>query len=1099
MARLLIASIPWVSPSRYVDPYSRSAIAHTSLQHLQQQPQQHQQQWQPQQQQHQQQWQQQQQEQPSLLPLRTQSSYTDMSIATVPRAHGLPPTMGEVVEAYLDRDTGGLGLRVAGGQDTTLGALFVAQVFPGGAAAACGNVEVGDRIIRVQGASTLNMTQADLRHFLSTVATGGGRLQLQLMRLGVYEWGRLCQAAGIQELDLERSPPKTAAAHAHIATSQAAARAQDARREAKQALLQEPMPSDAHPLETTAPVVPRWPGEALPRGAAPPRGPSRGLAEGSGAGPTTMGLTSPNGAAPSRTGQALALAPASGEWMQRPPADGVGPDAPAVPASRHREIAAALTRDRLARSHSALASILTRRNSNPAADTASAANTAASEAAAVKAPELLVTPPTATAAAEEIAAPRAAAPASMPAKPPTSSPATVPPSACPGRTPDDRLASGTLPAAAAAAVSQQQPNAAAHVAPMAAGRQPPNASHVAPAAVHPPPPVANAAVGDGAKPQARVQVADAAPSPAAAPQLAAVRPPLATRLGVAGLTPRTAAGLMPRTAAVAATADSLYAAAASCPDVPTLAVDGSLRATAAPTSPPGPPADTRADVSTPSQRVSSPRIATVPGTTVSVVGPNSARADLCLTSGPQSAPSRLAAVVSPMPAPSAAAPAPGLAHASVVTPKDAIIKDAFNPTGAATLKDAAKPRDSAKPKDASDACTPSGAAKPGGAAMAVNVAMPVTPPSKAPVAPPSKITPAALPGPPGPTPKGATSHVPPLESVITPKSKPSTSASPGSPRVPFIPSAASPLRLDIPFPLTPLLSGKPHLCHGCALALILATLRRVCTQGLLAPRMISPRSQPLWSCGCRPRRRAVPPISPHQCLCFLPPPICPPPPSMPYLGGGLVGGDVIGGTRIDEKPLVRRRAPPSPSPPCSPVAATLTPDRGAGVGAGEGHSIGVGAPALVSTWGRLSERQSADSPPPPPVPAFPGDLRRPQRREGGDGRDNVPPLLPGTTMSAVLGSRRHSMVASVAQARPHDSAAPDDGGEVVGDAGGVEGGDDAFARRQRTSVRRENMRSWIAEQKKEITRTQVGRPLAITCRAWDSGRANMCTRMIFWT
>ena len=788
--------------------------------------------------------------------------------------------------------------------------------------------------------------------------------------------------------------------------------------------------------------------------------------------------------------------------MQRPPGDGDGPDPPAVPASRHREIAAALTRDRLARSHSALASILTRRNSNPAADAASAANTAASGAAAVKAPELLVTPPTATAAAEGIAAPRAAAPASMPAKPPTSSPATVPPSACPGRTPDDRLASGTLPAAAAAAaavaVSQQQPNAAAHAAPMAAGRQPPNASHVAPAAVHPPPPVANAAAGDGAKPQARVQVADAAPSPAAAPQLAAVQPPLATRSGVAGLMPRTAAGLMPRTAAVAATADSLYAAAANCPDVPTLAVDGSLRATAAPTSPPGPPADTRADVSTPSQRVSSPRIATVPGTTVSVVGPNSARADLCLTSGPQSAPSRLAAVVSPMPAPSAAAPAPGLAHASVVTPKDAIIKDAFNPTGAATLKDAAKPRDSAKPKDASDACTPSGAAKPGGAAMVVNVAKPVTPPSKAPVAPPSKTTPAALPGPPGPTPKGATSHVPPLESVITPKSKPSTSASPGSPRVPFIPSAASPLRLDIPFPLTPLLSGKPHLCHGCALALILATLRRVCTQGLHPDDPTpEPTAVELWlppAPACRPANFTSPmPLLPP------PPPICPPPPSMPYLGGGLVGGDVIGSTRIDEKPLVRRRAPPSPSPPCSPVAATPTPDRGAGVGAGEGHSIGVGAPTLVSTWGRLSERQNAASPPPPPVPAFPGDLCRPQRREGGDGRDNVPPLLPGTAMPGALGSRRHSMVASVAQARPHDSAALDDGGEVVGDAGGVEGGDDAFARHQRTSVRRENMRSWIAEQKKEITRTQVGRPLAITCRAWDSGRANVCTRMIFWT
>lgn len=58
----------------------------------------------------------------------------------LPRSGGLPATAGMTKTIRIDRGGGGLGMTIAGGVDTDLGALFVAQVVSGGATDVDGNI-----------------------------------------------------------------------------------------------------------------------------------------------------------------------------------------------------------------------------------------------------------------------------------------------------------------------------------------------------------------------------------------------------------------------------------------------------------------------------------------------------------------------------------------------------------------------------------------------------------------------------------------------------------------------------------------------------------------------------------------------------------------------------------------------------------------------------------------------------------------------------------------------------------------------------------------------------------------------------------------------
>eukprot|EP00045_Choanoeca_perplexa_P016271 m.218081 g.218081 ORF g.218081 m.218081 type:complete len:1276 (+) comp17213_c0_seq2:178-4005(+) len=109
------------------------------------------------------------------------------------------PTFGPVFQVQLVRGLGGLGMRIAGGCDTRLGALFVAFVEPGGAADRSGKIAVGDRFLNVANTDVRGMTQDNLRRCIAAhLAASTAPVPFELMRIGQAQWHQLQRVAGIK-------------------------------------------------------------------------------------------------------------------------------------------------------------------------------------------------------------------------------------------------------------------------------------------------------------------------------------------------------------------------------------------------------------------------------------------------------------------------------------------------------------------------------------------------------------------------------------------------------------------------------------------------------------------------------------------------------------------------------------------------------------------------------------------------------------------------------------------------------------------------------------------------------------------------------------
>ena len=87
------------------------------------------------------------------------------------RANGRTATYGPTKVISIDRGASqnGLGISIAGGADTDLGALFVAHVFPGGVADLDGRIWEGDRILSLNYVDTFELTQPELVALLKSI------------------------------------------------------------------------------------------------------------------------------------------------------------------------------------------------------------------------------------------------------------------------------------------------------------------------------------------------------------------------------------------------------------------------------------------------------------------------------------------------------------------------------------------------------------------------------------------------------------------------------------------------------------------------------------------------------------------------------------------------------------------------------------------------------------------------------------------------------------------------------------------------------------------------------------------------------------------
>jgi hypothetical protein len=118
------------------------------------------------------------------------------------RAHGLTPTIGPICKVTLRKTAGtGLGLNIAGGVSTTLGAVFVAKVFPGTVADQCRLISEGDRLLSVQGTSTMHKTQQDVVNILKELVEGD--VELELQTIGPQQWAELQAESGIKQLRIK--------------------------------------------------------------------------------------------------------------------------------------------------------------------------------------------------------------------------------------------------------------------------------------------------------------------------------------------------------------------------------------------------------------------------------------------------------------------------------------------------------------------------------------------------------------------------------------------------------------------------------------------------------------------------------------------------------------------------------------------------------------------------------------------------------------------------------------------------------------------------------------------------------------------------------
>ena len=97
------------------------------------------------------------------------------------RANGRTATYGPTKVISIDRGDSqyGLGITIAGGADTELGALFVAHVFPGSIADLDGRIWEGDRILSLNYVDTFDLTQLELVGLLESIkgAVGLGLIQ----------------------------------------------------------------------------------------------------------------------------------------------------------------------------------------------------------------------------------------------------------------------------------------------------------------------------------------------------------------------------------------------------------------------------------------------------------------------------------------------------------------------------------------------------------------------------------------------------------------------------------------------------------------------------------------------------------------------------------------------------------------------------------------------------------------------------------------------------------------------------------------------------------------------------------------------------------
>ena len=132
--------------------------------------------------------------------------------ARVRRAAGMSDTVGEVYTVQLQKSANaGLGLNIAGGLGTTFGAVFISKIFPDTPADKSLIISVGDRLLAVQHASTVAMTQHDVVQALKTLKTG--TVELELMRIGDRQWREIQREAGVTELrvaDKQASPAQVA-------------------------------------------------------------------------------------------------------------------------------------------------------------------------------------------------------------------------------------------------------------------------------------------------------------------------------------------------------------------------------------------------------------------------------------------------------------------------------------------------------------------------------------------------------------------------------------------------------------------------------------------------------------------------------------------------------------------------------------------------------------------------------------------------------------------------------------------------------------------------------------------------------------------------
>eukprot|EP00041_Stephanoeca_diplocostata_P033292 m.1096249 g.1096249 ORF g.1096249 m.1096249 type:complete len:1347 (+) comp24308_c0_seq1:348-4388(+) len=118
----------------------------------------------------------------------------------VPRADGLPPTSGATKRVCVERAsaTTSLGITIAGGADTALGALFVAQVVAGGATDVDGRIWAGDRLLHIDDVATDGMTQQDLIDVIK--GNHNTEVAFGIQRIGDDQWADLQRLAGIRQL-----------------------------------------------------------------------------------------------------------------------------------------------------------------------------------------------------------------------------------------------------------------------------------------------------------------------------------------------------------------------------------------------------------------------------------------------------------------------------------------------------------------------------------------------------------------------------------------------------------------------------------------------------------------------------------------------------------------------------------------------------------------------------------------------------------------------------------------------------------------------------------------------------------------------------------